>query len=54
MNFLNWSGYTLVSFMFIIWRSLVNALGGALAGLVVALVYNFVAGMMGGVKPNIQ
>jgi hypothetical protein len=54
MNFLNWSGYTLVSFMFIIWRSLVNALGGALAGLVVALVYNFVAGMMGGVKLNIQ
>jgi len=33
---------------------LINALGGALAGLVVALVYNAVAGMMGGVKINLE
>ena len=34
--------------------TLINALGGALAGLVVALVYNAVAGMMGGVKINLE
>jgi len=33
---------------------LINALGGALGGLVVALVYNAVAGMMGGVKINLE
>ena len=54
MNLLNWSGYTLVTFMAVIWRSLINALGGALGGLVVALVYNAVAGMMGGVKLNLD
>jgi hypothetical protein len=50
MNLVNLSSYTLVTFMHVIWRSLVNALGGALAGLVVALVYNTVAGIMGGIK----
>ena len=54
MNFLNWSAYTLTTFLAVIWRSLLNALGGALAGLVVALVYNAVAGMMGGVKINVE
>jgi hypothetical protein len=54
MNLINWSSYTLVTFLSVIWRSLINALGGALAGLVVALVYNFVAGMMGGLKLKIE
>jgi hypothetical protein len=54
MNLVNWTTYTLATFFAVIWRSLINALGGALAGLVVALVYNAVAGMMGGVKLNIQ
>ena len=54
MNFLNWSAYTLTTFLAVIWRSLLNALCGALAGLVVALVYNAVAGMMGGVKINVE
>ena len=54
MNFVNWSAYTFVTFLAVIWRSLVNAIGGALAGLVVALVYNAVAGMMGGVKLNLE
>jgi hypothetical protein len=54
MNLLNWSAYSFVTFLAVIWRSLLNALGGALGGLVVALVYNAVAGMMGGVKLNLD
>ena len=54
MNLLNWSGYTFVTFLTVIWRSLINAVGGALAGWVVALVYNAVAGMMGGIKINVE
>jgi len=54
MNLINWSSYTIVTFLSVIWRSLINALGGAFAGLVVALVYNFVAGMMGGLKLKIE
>ena len=54
MNLANWTAYTLTTFLSVIWRSLINALGGALAGLVVALVYNSVAAMMGGVKLNLE
>ena len=54
MNLANWTAYTLATFFSVIWRSLINALGGALAGLVVALVYNSVAAMMGGVKLNLE
>jgi hypothetical protein len=54
MNLLNWSAYSFVTFLAVIWRSLLNAVGGALGGLVVALVYNAVAGMMGGVKLNLD
>ncbi len=54
MNLLNWSAYSFATFFSVIWRSLINALGGALAGWVVALVYNAVAGMMGGVKLNLD
>lgn len=54
MNFVNWSAYSFTTFLAVIWRSLINALGGALGGLVVALVYNAVAGMMGGVKINLE
>jgi ABC-type Fe3+ transport system permease subunit len=54
MNLANWSVYTFSTFLSVIWRSFVNALGGALGGLVVALVYNAVAGMMGGIKLNLE
>ena len=54
MNLVNWSAYSMVTFLAVFWRSLINALGGALAGLVVALVYNAVASMMGGVKINLD
>jgi hypothetical protein len=54
MNLANWSAYTFTTFLSVIWRSLINGLGGALGGLVVALVYNAVAGMMGGIKINLE
>jgi len=54
MNLANWTAYSMATFLAVFWRSLINALGGALAGLVVALVYNAVAGMMGGVKLNLD
>jgi hypothetical protein len=38
----------------VFWRALVNAIPGALGGLLVALVYNAVAGMMGGIKINLE
>jgi hypothetical protein len=52
MNLVNWTSYTFRTFLSVIWRMFVNGLGGALAGLVVALVYNAVAGVMGGIKLN--
>jgi hypothetical protein len=54
MNLANWSAYTFTTFMTVFWRALLNAIGGALAGLVVAIVYNAVAGVMGGLKINIS
>jgi len=54
MNLANWSAYTFSTFLSVIWRSLVNALGGALAGFVVAVVYNIVADIMGGIKLKID
>ncbi len=54
MNLLNWSAYTFATYLAVIWRSMINALGGALAGLVIALVYNAVAGFMGGLKINVD
>jgi ABC-type Fe3+ transport system permease subunit len=54
MNLANWTTYTLSTFLTIIWRSLINALGGALAGLLIALVYNAVAGLMGGIKVELE
>ena len=54
MNLMNWTAYTFQTFLMVIWRSLINAIPGALAGLLIALVYNAVACMMGGVKLNIE
>ena len=54
MNLANWTAYTFATFLAVFWRSLINALGGALAGLVIALVYNAVAGIMGGIKINLE
>ena len=54
MNLANWTAYTLQTFLSVIWRSLVNAVGGAAAGLIVGLVYNAVAGIMGGIKIDLE
>jgi hypothetical protein len=54
MNFSNWSFYTIYTFLMVAWRALVNGLIGALAGWIVALVYNAVARMMGGIQINIE
>jgi hypothetical protein len=54
MNLGNWTVYTLTTFGLIFLRALIAAIPGALAGWVVALVYNAVAGMMGGLKINVE
>ena len=54
MNLVNWTAYTFRTFLSVFWRMIVNGIGGALAGLVVALVYNAVAGVMGGIKVNLD
>jgi hypothetical protein len=54
MNLGNWTVYTLVTFGMVFLRALIAAIPGALAGLVIALVYNAVAGMMGGIKINLD
>jgi hypothetical protein len=54
MNLGNWSAFTFTTFLTVIWRSLINAAVGAIAGCIVALVYNAVAGMMGGIKLNVE
>ena len=54
MNLGNWTVYSFTTFLMVFWRSLVNAIPGALGGLLVALVYNTVAGMMGGIKINLE
>jgi hypothetical protein len=54
MNLINWTEYTLRTFLTVIWRMFVNGVGGALAGLLIALVYNAVAGIMGGIKVDLD
>lgn len=54
MNLGNWTVFTFTTFLQVIWRALINAIPGALAGLMIAVVYNIVAGMMGGIKLDIQ
>ena len=54
MNLVNWTSYTFRTFLSIFWRMFVNGLGGALAGLLVALVYNAVAGITGGIKLELE
>lgn len=50
----NWTVYTLTTFAMVFLRALIAAIPGALAGLLIAMVYNAVAGMMGGIKINLE
>jgi hypothetical protein len=54
MNLGIWTKFTLSTFLSVIWRMFVNAIGGAFAGLLVALVYNAVAAVMGGIKMEVE
>jgi len=54
MNLGNLTVYTFYAFGLIFLKALLAAVGGALSGLVVAVVYNFVAGAMGGLKLNVE
>ena len=48
MNLGIWTEFTLSTALSVLWRMVLNGLAGAFAGFFVALVYNAVAGMMGG------
>jgi hypothetical protein len=54
MNLGNWTVYSFTTFIAVIGRAIISAAGGAIAGLVIAVVYNIVAGMSGGIKLNVE
>ena len=54
MNLANWTGFTFSTFLAVLWKMLINGLIGAVAGIAVALVYNIVAGIMGGLKIELE
>jgi hypothetical protein len=54
MNLGNLTVYTMTAFGLIFLKAFIAAFGGALAGAVIAWVYNIVAGMMGGLKLNLE
>lgn len=54
MNLGIWTEFTLQTALAVVWRMFVNGLGGAFAGFFVALVYNAVAGLMGGIVINLD
>ena len=54
MNLGIWTTFTLKTLLSVIWRMFVNGLGGAFAAFFVALVYNVVAGFMGGIVITLE
>ena len=54
MDLVNWTAYTFRTLIAVIWRMFINGLGGALAGLIIALFYNAAAGVMGGIKIELE
>lgn len=54
MNLGNWTVFSLTTFAMVFLRAVLAAIPGALGGLVIALVYNAVSGMMGGIKLNLD
>ena len=54
MNLGIWTEFTLQTALSVVWRMAVNGLGGAVAGFAVALIYNAVASMMGGIVIQLE
>ena len=54
MNLGIWTSFTLQTALSVLWRMIINGVGGAFAGFFVALIYNVVAGMMGGIVINLN
>ncbi len=54
MNLGNWTVYTLTTIGMVFVRAFFAAIGGALAGWVVAVVYNMLAAIMVGLKLNLD
>ena len=54
MNLGLWAEFTLKTALGVVWRMFVNGLGGAFAGFFAALIYNAVAGIMGGIVINLE
>ena len=54
MNLALWTEYTFNTLLTVIWRMIVNGVGGAIAGLVIALFYNASAAWMGGIKMDLE
>jgi hypothetical protein len=50
----NWTVYLMTTLIEVIGRALIAAAGGAFAGLVVAVVYNIVAGELGELKIYVE
>lgn len=48
------SSYTFQALLSVLWAMVVNGVGGALAGLFFVLLYNVVAGVMGGLKLTVE
>jgi hypothetical protein len=54
MNLGNWTVYTMTTFGLIFLKAFIAGAGGALAGAITGWIYNIVAGMMGGLKLNLE
>jgi hypothetical protein len=54
VNVANWTAYTVGSLLSVICRMIVNGICGALAGWILALMYNAAADFMGGIKINLE
>jgi hypothetical protein len=54
VNLGNWTVYTMTTLGLLFLRAFIVAFAGALAGAVIAWIYNIVAGMMGGLKINVE
>jgi hypothetical protein len=50
----SFTSYSFDVLLSVVWAMVINGVGGALAGLVAALLYNAVARTMGGIKINLD